>query len=105
MIPVFLKELNSTIFLISGAASLAVTLVLLIFIYGKSPSTRQEINLGKMITIILSIYGIINLFYFLKLIPPVPLALDKGIVAHNVTMKDNRYLVSYESEDSFVFWR
>ena len=105
MIPVFLKELNTTIFLISGAASLAVTLVLLIFIYGKSPSTRQEINLGKMITIILSIYGIINLFYFLKLIPPVPLALDKGIVAHNVTMKDNRYLVSYESEDSFVFWR
>ncbi|WP_339665617.1 DUF2914 domain-containing protein [Maribacter arcticus] len=105
MIPVFLKELNTTIFLISGVTSLAVTLVLLIFIYGKSPSTRQEIKLGKMIIIILSIYGIINLFYFLKLIPPVPLALDKGIVAHNVTMKDDTYLVSYEPEDSFVFWR
>jgi hypothetical protein len=58
-----------------------------------------------MIIIILGIYGIINLFYFLKLIPPVPLALDKGIVAHNITMKDDSYLVSYEPEDSFVFWR
>ena len=105
MIPVFLKELNTTIFLISGAASLAITLVLLIFIYVRSQSTRKEINLGKMIIIILSIYGIINLFYFLKLIPPVPLALDKGIVAHNITMKDDSYLVSYEPEDSFVFWR
>jgi hypothetical protein len=105
MIPVFLKELNTTIFLISGAASLAVTLVLLIFIYVRSQSTRKEINLGKMIIIILGIYGIINLFYFLKLIPPVPLALDKGIVAHNITMKDDTYLVSYEPEDSFVFWR
>ncbi|WP_339656137.1 hypothetical protein [uncultured Maribacter sp.] len=58
-----------------------------------------------MIIIILSIYGIINLFYFIKLIPPVPLALDKGIVAYNITLKNNNYLVIYESKDSFVFWR
>ena len=50
-----------------------------------------------MIIIILSIYGIINLFYFIKLIPPVPLALDKGIVAYNITLKNNNYLVIYES--------
>ncbi len=105
MIPVFMKELNTDIFLISGAVSLVSTLVLVVFIYGKSPSTRQEVHLGKMVAIIFSIYGILNLFYFLRLIPPVPLALDKGIVAHNIEMKDNTYLVTYESEDSFVFWR
>ncbi|MEP2056906.1 MAG: DUF2914 domain-containing protein [Maribacter litoralis] len=105
MIPVFIKELNTTIFLISGAASLVSTLVLLTFIYGKSPSTRKEIKLWKMITIIISIYGIINLFYFLRLIPPVPLALDKGIVAHNIVQKNGKYEVTYESEESHIFWR
>jgi len=105
MIPVFLKELNTSVFLISGAVSLASTLILLVFIYGRSPSTRKEIKLVKMVAIIMAIYCIINLFYFLKLIPPVPLALDKGIVAHNVEMKNNTYEVTYESEDSYVFWR
>ena len=105
MIPVFLKELNTSVFLISGGISLACTLVLLVFIYGKSPSTRKEIKLGKMIGLIMAIYCIINLFYFMKLIPPVPLALDKGIVAHNITLENNNYLVTYESEDSYVFWR
>ncbi|WP_282180132.1 DUF2914 domain-containing protein [Maribacter stanieri] len=105
MIPVFLKELNTTVFLISGAVSLVSTLILLIFIYSKSPSTRKEIKLGKMITIILAIYGIINLFYFLRLIPPVPLALDKGIVAHEIVLNNGNYEVTYEAEKSFVFWR
>lgn len=105
MIPVFLKELNTTVFLISGAVSLVSTLILLIFIYSKSPSTRKEIKLGKMITIILTLYGIINLFYFLRLIPPVPLALDKGIVAHEIVLNNGNYEVTYETEKSFVFWR
>lgn len=105
MIPVIIKQLNTNVFLISGAISLVSTFILILFIYAKSPSTRSEIHLGKMSAIILSIYGIINLFYFLKLIPPVPLALDKGIVAHDVRMEDNAYLVTYESADSDVFWR
>ncbi|WP_300020805.1 DUF2914 domain-containing protein [uncultured Maribacter sp.] len=105
MIPVFLKELNTNIFLISGGVSLVSTLVLLTIIYGKSPSTRTEIKLGKMVFIIITIYGIINLFYFLKLIPPVPLALDKGIVAHKVIQRNGNYEVTYESEDSYIFWR
>ncbi len=105
MVPVFLKELNTAVFLISGGISLASTLVLLIFIYGKSASTRMEMSLGKMIFIIVTIYGVINLFYFLKLIPPVPIALDKGIVAHDINIANNTYLVTYESEDSHVFWR
>ena len=105
MIPVFLKELSTRIFLMSGIVSLLSTFALLLFIYGKSPSTRKEIQLGKMIAIIFLIYGTLTLFYFLKLIPPVPLALDKGIVAHHVALRNNTYYVTYEAEDSHVFWR
>lgn len=105
MIPVFLKELNTTIFLISGGVSLVSTLLLFSFIYSKSPSTRKEIELGKMIGIFIAIYGTINMFYFMRLIPPVPLALDKGIVAHDIILKNGHYEVTYESEESYIFWR
>jgi hypothetical protein len=105
MLPVFIKEMNTTVFIFSGVVSLMVTLLLIIVIYGISPSTRAEIDLRKMIGIIIVLYSIINLFYFLKLIPPVPLALESGIVAHNIEVKDNDYVVTYEANEWYVFWR
>ena len=105
MIPVFIKEMNPTIFLISGAVSLGCTLLLITFIYRKSPSTRAEIRLGKLIGIIISIYLIINTFYYFKLIPPVPLALQTGIVAHNIVEENGEYKVTYEGKKTFIFWR
>lgn len=105
MIPVFIKQLSPTIFLISGAISLICTLFLIISIYTKSPSTRIEMHLGKMLSLILVIYAFINLFYFLRLIPPVPLALDEGIVAHDVRLDGTGYQVKYEQDKTFMFWR
>ncbi len=105
MTPVFLKEMNPNVFLFSGFISLVISLVLIIFIYKKSPSTRAEIRISKIIGIIFLMYTAINLFYFFKLIPPVPLALDTGIVAHNISVEDNNYVVTYETDDWYVFWR
>ncbi|PKQ46676.1 DUF2914 domain-containing protein [Confluentibacter flavum] len=105
MIPVLAKEMNMNIFLISGVVSLACTLTLIIFIYSVSPSMRAEVHLGRIIGLILSIYFSINSFYFFKLIPPVPLALEAGIVAHNVTIEDNTYIVTYEADSQDIFWR
>ncbi|WP_149275755.1 DUF2914 domain-containing protein [Pareuzebyella sediminis] len=105
IIPVFLKKINMDIFLISGAISLGCTLFLIILIYMVSPSTRAEINLAKLIGLVAIIYLLINLFYFLKMIPPVPLALDAGIVAHNIEVRNKEYIVSYEKDEWFIFWR
>ena len=105
MIPVFLAEMSTEVFLISGFISLGCTLTLIVIIYTRSPSTRAEVHLGKLLGLIVGIYGLINTFYFLKLIPPVPLALDTGIVAHNIRIKNGNYIVQYERDDSFVFWR
>ncbi|MCX7552084.1 DUF2914 domain-containing protein [Xanthomarina sp. F2636L] len=105
MIPVFIKEMNTTIFIFSGLVSLIITLLLITIIYIKSPSTRLEIHITKMLGIILIMYASINIFYFFNLIPPVPLALDVGIVAHNIQKEDNRYAVTYERDDWYVFWR
>lgn len=105
MIPVFIKEMSTTIFLISGLVSLGCTLALIISIYGTSPSTKADIHIGKLLGLVIGIYTIINIFYFLKLIPPVPLALDSGIVAHSILVNNEHYIVSYERDDSYVFWR
>ncbi|MGB5818476.1 MAG: DUF2914 domain-containing protein [Saonia sp.] len=105
MIPVFIKEMNTYIFIFSGLVSLVCTLVLIAIIYRVSPSTRAEIHIGKLIGIVLSIYALIHLFYFFRLIPPVPLALDSGIVAHRIKLENNNYVVSYETDEWYVFWR
>ena len=106
IIPVFIKEMNTQVFLFSGLVSLGCTIVLITFIYLVSPSTRAEIHIGKILGIVVLIYGLINAFYFLKLIPPVPLALDSGMVAHNVVkLENNTYVVTYETDEWYVFWR
>lgn len=105
MIPVFIKEMSPYIFVISGLVSLCCTLVLITLIYRSSPTTRTEIHLGKLIGLVISIYLLINIFYFFRLIPPVPLALSNGIVAHKVTVENNNYLVSYETDEWYIFWR
>src|SRR5690606_25301466 len=89
MVPVFIKKMSTPVFIFSGLLSLVITLTLITFIHKQSPSTRSEVRLGKLYGIILAIYGTINLFYFSNLIPPVPLALDSGLVAHKVKKVNN----------------
>lgn len=105
MIPVYIREMNTFIFIISGLVSLSASLTLIVLIYYKSPSARKEIKLFKIVGIILTIYFLINIFYFFKIIPPVPLALQHGIVAHNIELDNNNYIVTHERDDSFIFWR
>ena len=105
MIPTLIKEMNTFIFIISGLVSLGCTLALIKFIYSSSPGIRAEISIKKLITLILSIYITINVFYYFNLIPPVPLAMDTGLVAHEVQKKNNEYIVTYERNQWYVFWR
>ncbi len=105
MIPVFIKKMNTEIFLYSGLVSLVCTLLLIGIIYGISPSTRAEIRIGKLLAFIIGIYLLINAFYLLRLIPPVPLALEEGIAAHSVEVVNDDYVVGYESDEWFIFWR
>jgi hypothetical protein len=104
-IPVLLKEMNSNIFLISGAISLFTTLFLIILVYRTSVLARTEIVKRKMFSLISCIYILLNASYFFKIIPPVPLALDKGLVAYDIQKEENFYKVTYEIDEWFYFWR
>jgi hypothetical protein len=105
IIPVFISKVNTLVFIFSGFVSLGLTLYLIHFIFKKSESLKTEIKLKKMFGIIVVIYLTINSFYFFKLIPPVPLALQEGIVAHDVIRKNSDYVVTYQTDSWYVFWR
>ncbi len=105
MIPVIFTVMNTKVFIISGMVSLACTLFLILFIYRASPSTRTEIHLGKLLSIVLAIYASISAFYYFNLIPPVPIALETGIVAHSVKKENDTYWVSFQKDNSLMFWK
>lgn len=97
-LPVLVKTMNTFIFLVSGAISLTITILLINYIYSKSPSTRKELHRGKMLGLVAGIYLMINTFYFFNLIPPVPLALETGLVAQHVEKNGHTYQVTYNKE-------
>ncbi|MFD2291248.1 DUF2914 domain-containing protein [Mariniflexile gromovii] len=97
--------MNTNIFILSGLVSLVSTLTLIVIIYNASPSTRAEMHIGRIIGIVLAIYTIINVFYYFKLIPPVPLALETGIAAHDIKVENNNYIVTFENNAEHIFWR
>ena len=104
-IPVVLKQMNTTIFIASGIVSFASTISLFFLVYTSSKEAKEEISKPKMLTLLISIFVFINGCYYFRLIPPVPLALDKGIVAYNVTVENSKYLVTYEVDEWYFFWR
>lgn len=105
IIPVFVKAISPFIFVVSGLTSLGITLTLVLIVYRKSPSTRAEVKLGRLLALLVGVYAFINCFYFFRLIPPVPLALNTGLVAHAVQKDEADYQVTYEKDAWYVFWR
>lgn len=104
-LPVLLKHMNQFIFLLSGVISLGTTLWLILYIYKVSPSTREQVHKKKILALIIGIYLMINTFYFFNLIPPVPLAMDQGLVAHNIEKQNDEYTITYEKAPFYKFWR
>lgn len=105
IIPVFIGMMSTFIFIISGFVALGLTLFFIQFVYRKSPSTRREVNIAKLSSIIIGIYLMINVFYYFNMIPPVPLALESGLMAYNIEKKDNSYWLTYDRDKTYKIWR
>jgi hypothetical protein len=104
-IPVLVKKMSTGVFIFSGLISLLITAVFILYLYRVSPSTREEISIKKLFGIIAGLYLMIHTFYYFNLIPPVPLALETGIVAHQVDKVNGDYRVTYQEELWYKFWR
>lgn len=102
--PVIFGVMNTFLFVMSGLASLGCTFLFIFYIYRKSPSTRKDIKIWKVSTLIFGIYLFINSCYYFNLIPPVPLSLQSGLVAYNIEKNDETFLVTYEQTPFYSFW-
>lgn len=104
-LPVLLNVMNTFVFLLSGFISIGSTLFLILYIYFKSPTTRADIDGFKITGLIIGLYLLVNIFYFFNLIPPVPLAMEDGFVAHEVIKDQNRFTIKYEPGQWYKVWQ
>lgn len=102
-LPIVFTAMSTFLFILAGVLSLLLTGYIILIIYRKSPSTRQEIHKGKLIGLIIGIYFGINAFYYFNLIPPVPLSLQNGMVAYQVEKKGDTFEVTFEQSGLFNF--
>ncbi|SMO78422.1 DUF2914 domain-containing protein [Fodinibius sediminis] len=100
-LPIVIGEMSTTIFIISGLLGLSSTIILVSYLYFKSPSTRAEITGWKISVLIITIYLFINGCYYFNLIPPVPMSLQSGIPAYDVRKMDHTFEVTYEKPRNF----
>lgn len=105
MIPVLISKMNSLIFIISGILSLSTTLGLIYCIYHTDRVQKPKDSKVKLLGVVILVYSVITAFYFLKLIPPVPLALDQSLLAYNISKENDTYEITYDADDWYIFWR
>jgi len=102
LVPVLLARIGSLPFLLSGAVAVAVFFVYMKVLarlgHDRYRGARHQIAAGM-----LAITALINLFYFAKVFPPLPLVLSDAGVYHNVKRVGANFQV--QGEDEPEAWR
>ena len=103
-IPVLIRVMNTFVFILSGIISVGWVIGLLYFIIKKS-GKRTIVEFKKMSVIIIAIFLLLNLFYFLNWIPPVPLSLKDAGVYHHISRIEEGYQAKFEKGSWYHFWK
>ena len=102
MVPVFTHTIGELTFLLSGAAAVAV-FALLLWLLGRLGTSalgkvRWQIAGGAV-----AVYATVNLLYFLNVLPPLPLALQKTGLFHSIERAGDVYVATGEAP-SWTAW-
>jgi hypothetical protein len=103
-LPALTGFMNTLVFLIGAALSLAVTLRVVELVYTGVPnrSTRDVVLTGvPAVALVAVLVG----FYFLHWIPPVPLSMKFAGIYHRIEKSDDRYRLSFEEGAWYQFWK
>ena len=103
-LPILTKEMGQKTFLLGGSIGLGFTLILLAIVcFGTSTITKKPF--WRSASVIIFLYVFLNAFYFMRWIPPVPMALKHYGIYHHVTKSDYLYTLQFEEPDWYQFWR
>lgn len=105
LLPVLVRRIGDLVFLASGLASLGCILLFLLLLRQMVP-TLVILHRRALLISIGCIYVTFNLFYFLNLIPPLPLSLTNIGIYHSVTKTpEGGYVTAYEKNSWYTPWR
>jgi len=94
-LPVVLGTMGTTVFLASGLLSAGIVTGLLVYL-SRHQVFETPRSFLRAVAVVLGLLGVVVLFYVNHWIPPVPLALQDAGVYHDVTRKDDAFVLHYE---------
>lgn len=97
LVPILIKKIGSLIFVLSGFISLVLILLYLI-LFQKTLGKKFEEIKKQLNKIIISMFILINVLYFLNIIPPIPLSLKEADVYHYIERKGDSYSLLQEQK-------
>lgn len=103
-LPVYTKEMSRAMFLYAGGISLGVTSVILA-LAAIVARDRVKRTFFRALGIMAVLLAVINLFYFMNWIPPVPMALRHSGIYHSLVKRGYTYELQYEVNHDWQFWR
>jgi hypothetical protein len=101
---VLFSRMSVYVFILSGLLSLMLIggFVYLLF---RKLSLLARPELIRVSSILIALYLLLNLFYFLNWIPPVPLSLKYSGIYHQVQRTGDDYLLKFEQPAWYQFWK
>ena len=102
--PIIIHRINVWVFLLSGVLGLILIALFIKGLRGLIPKRIDE-ALPSLIASIGTIFVIINIFYFVNVIPPIPLALKEVDVYHHVNKIGREYHVRGEEKKWYEQFR
>ena len=83
MVPVFTKTVGMLTFVVSGIAAMAVFFLFMRLLNWVSAARLGEVR-WQIVLGVVAVFGAVNGLYFLNVLPPLPLAMQKAGVFHSV---------------------
>lgn len=102
--PIVTRRMNGFMFILSGFVGLVFVGFILFLLYRKF-GTITTYDFRKISSLVLAIYLLINVFYYLNWIPPVPLSLKIGGIYHHVSKTEERYRLIFEQPEWYQVWK
>lgn len=98
-VPILVGRIGDDVFAMSGFASLALIAGFIFILHMLAPKRIKEVR-NLLIATISIIYGLITAFYFLNVIPPIPLSMKDAGVYHVITRNGMEYSAQAEQRPS-----
>lgn len=105
-IPVVTGIMSTFTFILGGLCGLALPVIIIYYLYRRNLFASNR-HYYKHLGLIGMIYVVLNIFYVLNFIPPVPLAMESAGIYHHASKNhtDNIYILKYEKPAWYQFFK